>query len=140
MRKLIFELGVVLGIQLLPKYIVPTGGYASSAALKVTILLWVFYLVWNHKYIWNLPKPVIVLALSHFACMGGYLSSGYDADLFFPLNNALFTLAIMGVFCQKYCERRNVWFISAVCIVLMPVVIWQSVERNNISFLSILLT
>lgn len=133
-KRLLIELCVIFCIQLLPRYFVTPGKLESISVLGLNVFLLFLYIIWNNRFLLSLPKPVLLLSFSHFLCVGGYFTSNNLADILFPIRDAFFTLAIMGIFSRKFCDQRHVRIIAIACVILTPLVIWQSILRNEVPF------
>lgn len=126
------ELALVMVIQLVPRYFVTPGVPESPFVLTLNSGLLFVYILVNYQYLGSISKPVFLLATAHFLTGLGFFSTENLTDFLFPLRDSFFTLAILGVFSQKYNENRYINAIAAVCVILMPFIIWKSAARNHL--------
>ncbi|MCL5023312.1 MAG: O-antigen ligase family protein [Nitrospirae bacterium] len=131
-----FEFALIVLIQLVPRYFVEPNVPEPVFALALNVALWCAYLAANHSYLRRAPKSAWILFVAYVVAASGYLESETLTNLFLPLRDAFLSLAMFGIFSQKYNESKYVRAFSLASILLMPLIIWQSVTRNNIDLLA----
>jgi len=131
--KIIIEVSLLLFIQFIPKLFVGPRGVEPVEVVATNLIFLVGYLLYNYKYINRIPSPIKLLSLTYVVVSLAFVSSGELADLVTPLRDAMLTSTVMGVLAYKYNDEKSVKILTTIFLIIMPIVIWQSVMRNNIS-------
>jgi hypothetical protein len=108
--------------------------YGKPGYMIGLLMLMMYVLVYRAR-VARCSSLVWMLAIGLALGAIGGLSTDSVKNIYEPLLMGFSALAVMGGFVTKYNRHEDTMLLGAILALLMPVAIWQSVQRNDLLFL-----